>query len=260
MRIKLSLKQGRTNQLIPINYQYALSSFIYHTIEASDSEYSKWLHNKGYTDGSKKFKLFTFSMLNIPKRNLENGKLRILSDEMELTVSMISDKTIEHFIIGMFENQKMKIYDNENEAVFFIKTVEQIPEPDFKKQNIFKTISPIVLTQRTLHNGKESQYYMGPLDENYIQYLENNLKEKSKVYYNSKDESDKYKLDSFKVIGDVKTKLIKIKEDKADMTEIRGFIFKFEITGDIELIRMGYEAGFGKSCSLGFGCVNSVNS
>lgn len=258
MRIKLRLKQGRVNQLIPINYQYALSSFIYHTIESSDSEYSEWLHSKGYNDGIKKFKLFTFSMLNIPKRNLENGKLRILSEEMELTVSMLSDKTMEHLIIGMFENQKMKIYDKENESVFYIKTVEQVPEPVFKKKNVFKTISPIVLTQRTIHNGKESQYYMSPLDNNYINYLENNLKEKLKIYY--KEEPDRFKLDSFKVIGDVKTKLIKIKEDKSDMTEIRGFIFKFEITGDTELIRMGYEAGFGKSCSLGFGCMDLVSS
>ena len=163
MRLKLSLRQTRPNQSISINYQYLISSFIYHTIETSSREYSEWLHEKGYASGNKKFKLFTFSMLNIPKRNIEFNKIRILSDEIELTVSMISDKAVEHFIIGMFENQKVRLFDRENEAEFVIKTVEMIPDPEFSGKINFKTISPIVLTKRTIYKGKESAYYMSPV-------------------------------------------------------------------------------------------------
>jgi CRISPR-associated endoribonuclease Cas6 len=256
MRLKLILKQSRPNQLIPINYQYAISSFIYNTIETSDSKYSKWLHENGYQSGSKKFKLFTFSMLNIPKRNVEFNKLRILSDSMELTVSMISNKTVEHFIIGMFENKKMNIYDMESEAEFQIKTVEMIPEPEFTEKAILKTISPIVLTKRTIYNGKESSYYMSPEDEDYGSYFFNNIKEKYKSF-TGEDNSD-LMLKNFKLVGDCRRKLIRIKENKSEVTDVRGYIFKFSLEGDRELIRFSYESGFGKQCSMGFGCVQVV--
>lgn len=255
MRLKLILKQTKPNQLIPINYQYALSSFIYSKIQTSDSEYSKWLHENGYQSGSKKFKLFTFSMLNIPERKVEFNKLRILSDSMELTVSMVSNKTIEHFIIGMFENQKMRIYDQNTEAEFIIRTVEMIPEPEFKSNMTFKTISPVILTKRTIHNEKESMLYMNPADADYAMYLQNNLSEKFNAFY--KTENRNLKIDSLKILSEVKSKLIIIKERSTDETRVRGFVCKFSIEGDAELLKIGYEAGFGKSCSLGFGCVNS---
>lgn len=256
MRVKLKLKQNKSSQNIPINYQYPVSSFIYRTIENSSNEYSRWLHNSGHISGSKKFKLFTFSILNIPQRTISGNFINIISDEIELTVSILSDKTVEHFIIGMFENQKMKIYDQNTEAEFSIKTVEMIPEPDFKRIMKFKTISPIVLSKRTIHKGKESMQYMSPEDEDYKICLQSNLSEKFNTFY--KTENKKLKIDSFNILSDIKSKLIIIKEDRSDETRVRGFVYKFSIEGDTELLKIGYKAGFGKSCSLGFGCVEAV--
>ena len=52
-----------------------------------------------------------------------------------------------------------------------------------------------------------------------------------------------------------KSKMIRIKETKEEFTDVRGYIFRFALEGDKDLIRFGYEAGFGKQCSMGFGCV-----
>jgi len=126
MRLKLILKQHRPHQLIPINYQYLISSFIYRTIENSDNEYSKWLHESGFMSGNKKFKLFTFSKLNIKDCSNENlhGNvyIKVKSEKMELIVSMLAEKTVENFIIGLFENQMMKIYDKNLESQFYVST------------------------------------------------------------------------------------------------------------------------------------------
>ena len=50
---------------IPFNYNYALHSAIYNLIEKSSSEYSQYLHDKGFINETieKRFKLFTFSKL-----------------------------------------------------------------------------------------------------------------------------------------------------------------------------------------------------
>ena len=272
MRIKITFKQAKPDQLIPINYQYPLHSFIYHTIERSDSEYSKWLHDSGLISGNKKFKYFTFSKLNIPDSGITElyGKkyINIKSDRFELTVSMLSEKTVEHFIIGMFEKQRAKIYDGNIESEFFINTVEMVPEPEFRSEMTFKTISPVVLSRNTFYNGKESQEYISPADKEYAGYFIKNLMEKYITLFQSRQASETGNANNinteeaqtitFEQTGDYKSKLITIKEGTQEESRVRGYFYTFRLTGDPDIIRTGYEAGFGKQCSLGFGCAESL--
>ncbi|MEO8447486.1 MAG: CRISPR-associated endoribonuclease Cas6 [bacterium] len=270
MRIKLTLKQGRANQVIPINYQYALSSFIYNTIAASDSKYSKWLHETGFISGTKKFKMFTFSKLYLPKSQIvdlyEKKYLKIEGDKAELIVSMLSKKTIENFIIGMFENKILKIFDRNLESSFIIDTVEMIPEPVFREEMLFRTISPIVISKKSDHNGKNSETYLGPEDEDYEKYFVNNLTEKLTALMkndnktdvsflgDTKINTDTNPIEYFRHTGNIKSKLITIKEDSKEESRVKAFYFGFKIKGNPALLKLGYEAGFGKSGSLGFGC------
>ena len=269
MRLRLVLKQMKPDQLIPINYQHALHSFIYHTISRSDSRYSEWLHDNGLMSGNKKFKYFTFSKLDIRDASVKNlhGRmyLNIKSVNIGLTVSMLSDKTTEHFIIGMFEEQKVKIFDKNTESEFQIKTVEMVPEPVFRNDMTFRTISPVVLSRKTTYNGNESQEYMSPADKEYEDYFIKNLAEKHSALYQLKEgnsgESNICReagIRTFEQRGEYKSKLITIKEGSPEENKIRGYFYTFSITGDPEIIRTGYEAGFGKQCSLGFGCAEVV--
>lgn len=274
MRLKLVLKQNKSNQLIPINYQYAISSFIYRTIETADNKYSAWLHRSGFMSGSKKFKLFTFSKLNIREVTNQNlygmTYMNIGSSEMELIVSMLSEKTVENFIIGMFEKQSFKYYDNNIESKFDIKSVEMVPEPEFKEEMIFKTISPIVLSRRTIHNSKESQEYLSPVIEEYPEYLGKNLEEKFLAVMQRKGDTvstntdfssfTKSSLRSFQIIGESKSKLITIKEETPEESKVKGYYCTFRIKSDPRKLKIGYEAGFGKNCSLGFGCVSVISN
>ncbi|MBS1517944.1 MAG: CRISPR-associated endoribonuclease Cas6 [Bacteroidetes bacterium] len=272
MRIRLSVKQNKPDQLIPINYQFLLSSFIYKTIENSDGNYSRWLHDSGFMSGNKKFKMFTFSKLNIPKSSFVSlyGKsfLKIECSRFEFDISMMSNKTVEKFIIGMFMDQKMNIYEKNVESEFSVNTVEMVPEPEIKEEMIFRTISPMVLSRSIIHNGKQSQEYLSPEDPEYFNYLKKNLLEKQTTLLMSKNgsapddkDSNVLKLgtvDSFELKGNCKSKLITIKEGTAEETKIKGYYMTFKIKADPEIIRTSYEAGFGKHCSLGFGCVQEV--
>ena len=272
MRIRLSIKQNKPDQLIPINYQFLISSFIYRTIENSDSKYSKWLHDSGFMNGIKNFKMFTFSKLNIPKSSFVSlyGKnfLKVESSKIEFIISMLSNKTVENFITGMFMDQKMNIYEKNIESEFTVNTVEMVPEPEVREEMIFKTISPMVISRSSIHNGKLSQEYMSPEDPEYFKYLKKNIAEKHTALMMSKNGSEidgkslgEIKLgsiESFELKGNCKSKLITIKEGTAEETKIKGYYLTFKIKGNPELIRTSYEAGFGKHCSLGFGCVQEI--
>ncbi len=61
MRFKLTLQTLQYPAFLPFNYQYPLSSAIYKIIRSADKDFAAFLHNKGYGEGYKSFKLFTFS-------------------------------------------------------------------------------------------------------------------------------------------------------------------------------------------------------
>ena len=63
----------KTYGVLPINYQYFLTSLIYRFINNSSEDYLHFLHVTGYKPGESKkgFKLFTYSMLK--------GKIEMLA-------------------------------------------------------------------------------------------------------------------------------------------------------------------------------------
>ncbi|WP_162417146.1 hypothetical protein [Cyclobacterium roseum] len=63
MRLLITL-QKEAGSLLPINYQYELSSLIYKTIDRADSCLGDFLHQQGYLPFGRSFRLFTFSRIS----------------------------------------------------------------------------------------------------------------------------------------------------------------------------------------------------
>lgn len=257
MRLRITFSQGGKKQLIPINYNYFISSFLYRTIETADPAYSEWLHDCGYASGSKTFKFFTFSGLHIPERELvHNSYINVLSPKIELTVSMLSEKAVENFVIGMFENKKLKIHNNCASSEFDIYTVEQIPDPQFTSDMTFRTMSPMVISKNVIYRDRPSAKYLSPDDEDFEDYFVRNLNEKY-CALPVKHSQEIPAIESFECIDTAKSRLVTIREGLPEQTKVKGYIFSFRLKGSPELMKLGYEAGFGNSCSLGFGCVSA---
>lgn len=260
MRIKLLLEQKKPDQLIPINYQYPLSTIIYKIIEEANGEYAGWLHDKGFMHGYKKFKFFTFSALRIPEFEIKGSKIILKSRHLDLTISMLSDETIENFIIGLFNKRDISIFDNTTRAEFRIRTVEREAPVNFTNDMTFSTMSPIILTSKTEYNGKEATKFLSPADEDYTEYFKRNLEEKYLANCLSKDEKViEEKIEKIEILTEPKSKLITVKEGQKEETKIRGYLYNFRISAPMSLIKIGYYTGFGKLCSLGMGCVRAIN-
>ena len=116
MIIKIKFKLSGKKQILPLNYQYPISAWIYKIIEKADTNFARILHEYGYkTEKGKVFKLFTFSKLNFPKNT---WKILPNSDRMEikarnafLKVSFMLPEQTEKFVIGLFKEQKVFIGD-----------------------------------------------------------------------------------------------------------------------------------------------------
>jgi len=99
MRFRLTFElTDPKERILPLNYQYELSSWIYHALNSADPAFATWLHDKGYTDDRKQFKLFTFSNLVIPQRRIQADRLEIRSRDISMLISMLPDEMVSHFI------------------------------------------------------------------------------------------------------------------------------------------------------------------
>lgn len=252
MRLKLILKLIGKDYTLPCNYMYELSSCLYKILNEGDPEFTSWLHDKGYCIERKSFKLFTFSNLYIPRFDIEGDRMCILTNTVRLVVSFYPIEAIDAFVMGLFRDRRMEIGDRKSRVIFEVSAIERLPEPEFVPRMTFKTLSPMFIeeqfpdTSRTLH--------LAPNDPKFAELLHLNLLEKYRAFYKQNPDPD-WKVTRLRVLSVPKPKTIALKAETPQETRMKGYMFRFELEGQPVLLRLGYDGGFGRLNSQGFGCV-----
>jgi CRISPR-associated endoribonuclease Cas6 len=250
MRFLLTLTANQLNCLIPINYQYPFSSWIYKTLNAGNPEFADFLHNNGYTDENKRFKLFCFSNLSMAKYRQEQDRLMLLANPQKLIISFYPIEALEPFIIGLFKNQEFTIGDKISKAGFMVNSVEKLKEPEFSNQMTFKLLSPIHVVRQNPYDPTKTDH-LDPEHKDFEANFFDNLTSKYKAYHgNTAFDTSGFKLE---ILSQPRSKAIYIKQGTMQQSILKSYLFDFKITANAELIRIGYYAGFGKENSQGFG-------
>ncbi len=179
-------------------------------------------------------------------------------------ISSPVDTFIQHLITGVFtEGQEIKIGEESKESCFLIKQVETLPEPRFNNNMRFACLSPITVSKRL--NGLNSSnrlngyicHYIRPWEECFSDAIKKNLIKKHKLVTEKEIDDSEFtiKIDE----GYMNKKSGKItKNINFKGTNIIGFMAPFEVKGNPELIKIGYETGFGGKGSMGFGMVKKT--
>ncbi|MFN4145396.1 MAG: CRISPR-associated endoribonuclease Cas6 [Runella sp.] len=265
MRFKLYLKPIYEKQRLPFNYQYPLQAWIYGLLHNADAQYAHFLHQRGYSppDSYKSFKHFTFSNLDIPhfdKVKPGDTYIGLHSDAVMLTVSFYVDKAAEDFMVGIFQNQQLSIYNRDHRADFVVERIECLPLPILGNSPIFRTLSPLVVAEKV--NGLDQ--YLSPTDEAFGRFFALNLVDKYRSLQTKHtlqlDAEAAQKLVKFELLSDpkhIKKRGILIKEGKSKyQTKVIGYHnFSFRLAAPSELLEVGYWGGFGKYTTMGCGCV-----
>lgn len=234
LRVTLYADEGSN---IPIYYKYYLQSMIYNSIS---SELSKFLHNKGFQVGKRRFKLFTFSdLIGYKRLSIEEGIISLKGD-IYLYVSSPIDRFIEEFGNSILRKDRIYIGDTS----FKVKEVYIVPNKDISSEIIIKTLSPIVVysTLYTADNRKKTYYY-SPYEPEFNKLITENAKKKYTALYGKE-----YK-------GTLELRPLKTREivTRYKETIVRGWIGKFVLKGDTPLIEVVYESGLGSKNPQGFG-------
>ncbi len=251
MRLKLKLNT-KPNGTISANYAYALQAVIYKVLEQADPVFSEWLHNKGYEVSGRKFKLFTFDLLRGEFRmHRDTNTISFPTGNVEWCVSFCVEETLEKFVMGLFHRQRLQVATPGGRIDFDVQSVEVLKSPEFSETMRFRAKMPIFIQDQL--EGRTQATYLSPEDNNYNTLFFGNLERK---YQAVKGEIFKHSASDavLKILSAPKSrKFDVIKKELNRPISIRGFEYDFEITVPVELLQIGYDAGFGGKNSSGFG-------
>lgn len=253
MRLKLIL-QTLPNSVLSYNHQYSLMAIIYKILERADPVFSQWLHERGYDGyGNKKFKLFTFGLLNGKpfRRDDTNKRLVFPTGQVEWEVSFCVDQQIEKFVEGLFKNQLLEVVADGTKVIFQVRGVEIVQKPIFSETLCFSAKTGICLTEKT--ETDRYPQFRSPDDAAFKDLFFNNLAAKvQSAFPNEVIKTPQY-LD-LKILSEPR-KWSAIVPQNGSNKPIRtiGWKFDFEITAPAQWLEVGYLAGFGKNSSMGFG-------
>lgn len=268
VRVRLQIRLKAVNKELSFDYNYPLFASIYSLLRLGSEEFSSFLHDKGYKIESKTYKLYTFAL------RLENAiplkdRFFLKSPFADLFISSPKiEEFIQAFVMGSFEKQTISIIDGSIRTGFQINSVEVLPEPEFTSGMNFSLLSPMVISTVAENNEKLQQYYFRYYDDiaEINRVLTNNLINKYRIL-NGKDTDGAVRLEWDQDYinyqtgkGKKLTRKVTIHSHRHAATEVIGNVLPFRITGSSELIKTGYECGFGEKNSMGFGMAREVPS
>ena len=205
-----------------------------------DSAFAHFLHQFGYSDGNKSFKLFCYSPLYFNNYIFDRPKnlFEIKDEFIKLRVAFHLPDVAEKFIIGLFNNQESYIGDRLYGLDLKVLQVERLPDETLRKVMHYRLLSPAVFSVAD-ENSKYARY-AHPDDATYQTLVMNHLIQKLKVATGNRAIANEITVNHFEVRKDkeLKSKLIRVKPDKPEETKVRGFLYNFKLDASEEVHRI----------------------
>lgn len=232
---------------LPVNYNKILQAALLNWLD--DGDYSKFLHDKGYTNERKKYKLFTFSNIKGDYIFKKENKTLTFNNEIIIVLSFYTNDSHDYILKNIRENKPIRF--GESYAEFMDCGVAE----EYYKSCVVDTVSPITVhTTLEKPDGKKFTYYYEPHEKGFKELIVNNLINKIEAICGEKPLNTNFNIKPYNN-----------KKQKRITTNYGGLIIKgwqgsFEINGSSEMIKMALLSGIGDRNSIGFGCVLQNNS
>lgn len=226
---------------LPIHYNHLVQGAIYHSV---DSDLAKFLHDKGYVNGQRSFKMFSFSLLRGAYQLNKCQKTISFSGLVKLIITSPLDEFCQSLVNILLTRGNMRLGSKEMEVekVFARKLLVE------KEDIVARTISPVVLYSTLLRpEGRKYTVYFQPGDPDYNRLLNDNLRKKYQAFYGIEPPLGKVEA---RAIGLQKMSIIDYKG-----TVIKGYSGKLHLTGPVPLLQLAVDGGLGGKNSQGFGCL-----
>lgn len=258
MRLKITLNRTTKQRMLPMDYQYYISAWIYKVLKHSDEAYASFLHEEGYgTNPKRRYKLFCFERLNFGKPKLwkEKKLFEISSDKIELKVSFDMEDAATNFIKGLFMEQEFYLGDRFNGIDFKVVGVEALTMPEFKRNEQYRTITPWVVSTKQ-EEIKSAKY----IRANELAFVPQAIKHLVDKFNYTQESKSKVSVNDIDIIlnKEFKRSGYLIKPGTKVETRIVGNLLNFELIAPIEIHKMIWNTGICEKSSSGFGWVDKI--
>ncbi len=259
MRIKVILQKQYSKQacIVPRDYYYYLASIIYKKLEEGNPSFAQKLHNQGYSYNNNSFKLFSFS----PLKNQTNAftiyqdKIIFTDFPLSFTCSTLINEFSTAFIMGLFKNKQIIIEDKFSKTHLKVLEIVQEKEPEFSQTMKYKLESPVIVKSKNEQTNKTE--FISPQHKDFTKIIIENLQKKYSAFaLQNNIEIDQSIINNINIEileKTQKSKKIMFKNFAQKNVNFRGYFFNFILTAPIEIQKIAYYAGIGKSNALGFG-------
>lgn len=252
MRFELTLNRTTKQRMLPMNYQYYISAWIYKVLRNADQDFADFLHEEGYGQSETKlYKLFCFSRLNFGKPKLWKDKklFEISKHEIKLQISFDVKQAATTFIKGLFMDQEFYIGDKFNGIDFKVSNVTALQEPELTETMRYRLQTPWVVSFKS-EEDKHPQY-LSPDD---VMFEELTIKHIVEKYNNTRcPESITPEQVRIERLTDYKRSGFVMKPGTREQSRIIGNLFEFELVAPVEIHDMIWSAGICEKSSSGFG-------
>lgn len=258
MRIKLTLNRTSKQRMLPMDYQYFISAWIYKVLHKADAAFATFLHEKGYGQSETKlYKLFCFSRLSFGKPKLwkEQKLFEISAHEISLQIAFDVPEAASNFVKGLFMEQEFYLGNKFNGIEFKVTRVETLPEPDFTETMNYRLQTPWVVSRKI--EGRKQPKYLAPADDGFMEYSVNHIIEK---YKNTRNKDITPGQIHFSIAGTHKRSGFKVKTGQKGQTHVVGNLFNFTLTAPVQVQKMLWSAGISEKSSSGFGWVEILTN
>ena len=249
-KIELTLKEGQ-RRVMPANYQYLFSSWVYRIIEQADPEFSARLHEYGYSDGLRQFKGFCFSRLMVQGVSFRPvNRMLFRNDVIPVEISFYLAEGLRPFIQGLFTASQGQLVDRYGGIDFSVNAAQRLAEPAWSSQMRYESLSPIHLTRMT---APGVIVHLSPRDDGYTEALFTNLVSKYRAFHPESDIEFSLNDFGFELLNTPKAKKITIKEFTEQATDKKAYDYHCQLTAPVALQQVAYHSGLGINNSQGFG-------
>ena len=232
---------NETGVVISFAYNRWLQAALY---GALDSETAEFLHDFGFEEGGRRFKLFCFSrLLGHYRADTARGGL-VFEGPLSLVVASPNEAFCRALASGLLKQGRLILGRQELEVSGL-----EVQNP-VVQQNAVRLfcLSPVVAYSTFARpDGSPYTCYFEPGESDFSRIVEGNLRKKFKAFYGQEAAGEPLRI---RKAGPVRQHLVRFKGGV-----IKGSTGVLEVSGPLELLQLAVDAGLGSKNSQGFGCV-----
>lgn len=246
MRIRITLAFDE-KMSVPVHHQEWLHGLIYHSIR--DENYRDFLHNQGFQQGKRQFRMFTFSKLQGEYLwNEVASSLDYLPPRASFIFSAYDRRLVQELASTLLIKDDLRIGPHRVR----VDSIEQIHE-HLSERMLIRFITPVTMYSTFMLGQKRKTYYYSPYEEEFSPLIEANACKKYEALYGRKPEKGNL------ILSPAYKKAMRPRITKFKSTVIKGWLGEFVLEGDRELIELTHAVGLGGKNSNGHGLFKIIS-